>query len=58
VSDRLVLLRAGRLVDDRPTPAAAEIGLLLDALAGTDRPVRPDGPPALSGWDGRVGGRL
>lgn len=38
VSDRLLLLHAGRLVDDRPTPDAASIADLLRAVSVTTTP--------------------
>lgn len=37
VSDRLMLLRDGSVVDDRPTPDSASIATLLRATSGSDR---------------------
>jgi putative ABC transport system ATP-binding protein len=42
VSDRLLLLLAGRIVDDRPTPDAASIAALLRAVSGASTPAAPD----------------
>jgi putative ABC transport system ATP-binding protein len=41
-SDRLLLLRPGRVVDDRPTPDAGSIAALLQAVSDSGEPVMPD----------------
>ncbi|MGH3265537.1 MAG: hypothetical protein ACRDNS_26485, partial [Trebonia sp.] len=38
VSDRLILLHAGHVVDDRPTPAVPEIASRLQAVAASADP--------------------